>query len=359
MVQEQGKAVWLMGSRFLTMGLAAVAAVSMTVSAGAQVVSPATADAQKATGQVDAPAGPRPQAGAQVASNPFPPVNLKNFTAPSPTREEVDSFLHSLWGYEENRIWSVAGIVTTPAPGVSKVIVLVGDKAQPGKIAPSVLYITPDGKHAIAGDVIDFGPKPFSAARTLLQSEATGPARGAQGKELELVEFADLQCPNCKAAQDTMDRLAQDFPQARVVFQPFPLTEPHPYAMRAATIGACVRKSKGDAAFFTYASDVYAHQAALLPATANDTLSAAVKAAGADPKATGECADTQAAKDEVTASMRLGAQLGVNSTPTLLANGRPLPLSGVPYDLLKRIIAYQANQDGLQVRVQPSLTTLK
>ena len=156
-----------------------------------------------------------------------------------------------------------------------------------------------------------------------------------------------------------MDRLAQDFPQARIVYENFPLTEVHPYAMRSATIGVCVRKSKGDAAFFTYAANVYDHQAGLTVAGANDTLAAAVKAAGADPKATGECADTQAAKDEVTASMKLGTELGVASTPTLLVNGRSLPISSIPYELTKRIIAFQAGQDGLQVRVQPSLTTLK
>lgn len=345
----------------LRTGLATMAVFAMTTVSAAQVVSPATAEALKALGQTGAPpSGPAPQAAARAASaNPFPPVNLKNFTATSPTRDEVDSFLKALWGYDENRSWSVAGILNTSAPGMAKVVVLVGDKTQPGKVAQSVLYITPDGKHAVAGDIIDFGAKPFAAPRATLQNEATGAARGAAGKELLLVEFADLQCPNCRAAQETMDRLAQDFPQARIVFQDFPLTEPHPYAMRAATIGSCVRKSKGDAAFFTYAANVYQHQAALTPAGANDTLAAAVTAAGADPKATGECADTQAAKDEVNASMKLGTTLGVTATPTLMVNGRPLPITSIPYELTKRIVAYQAGQDGLQVRVQPSLNTLK
>ena len=40
-----------------------------------------------------------------------------------------------------------------------------------------------------------------------------------------LVEFADLQCPHCKEAQGTMDSMVKDFPNARVVFQSFPLVE--------------------------------------------------------------------------------------------------------------------------------------
>ena len=86
--------------------------------------------------------------------------------------------------------------------------------------------------------MIDFGRDPFAEARKLLQERAMGPARGAKGKELLLVEFADLQCPHCKDAQATMDKLVQDFPQARVVYENFPLASIHPFATRAA--GRCL-----------------------------------------------------------------------------------------------------------------------
>ena len=308
------------------------------------------------------PAAPAPQGPASpgaAPANPFPPVNLKNFTADSPSREEVNSFLHAIWGFDDSRIWSVAAVLKTPAPGVSKVIVFMANKADPAKLSQAVFFVTPDGQHAIAGSVIDFGVKPFAATRKLLEDRADGPAEGATSKDLELVEFADLQCPHCKAAQETMANLARDFPQARIVFENLPLPQAHPYAIRAAEEGVCVRKDKGDAAFFKYAQAVFDKQDQLTSAGVEATLGSAATAAGADPKAMATCASTPAAEDSVKASVSLAADLGIDETPVLVVNGHILPLSAVHYDTLKRIVAFQAGQDGITVHVQPSLTSLQ
>jgi len=311
--------------------------------------------------QAPAVTAPQPQMPSAPAApaDPFPKVDLKNFTADTPSREEVDSFLKSLWGYDENRIWSVAAILKTPAPGVAKIVVFVADKTRAGKGTQTVFFTTPDGKHAIADNVIDFGAKPFAATRKLLQERATGAAEGAAGKELMLVEFADLQCPHCKEAQDTMNSLAQDFPQARIVFENSPIAEIHPYATVAAAEGVCIRKAKGDAAFFQYVQGVYERQGALTPESAEAALAAAATAAGADPKASAACAVTPAARAEVDAELKLGKEIGVESTPTLVVNGHVMPMGGIPYEVLKRIVAYQAGLDGVEVHLQPTLSNLK
>jgi len=302
------------------------------------------------------PTAPAPQPVPQVK---FPKLDLKNFTADSPTVDEVNSFLKAMWGYDENRVWQVAAIMKTQAPGVARVVVFVADKTQPEKGTSSVFFTTPDGKHAIADKVMNFGAKPFAGDRALLQARADGPARGAKGNELMLVEFADLQCPHCKEAQDTMHNLMADFPEAKIVFENFPLTEIHPYASPAAAEGLCVRKAKGDAAFFVYAQNVYDKQEGLTQENAAATLNAAATAAGADPKAVTACAATQATKDELAAEVKLGTDLGIDQTPVLLVNGYALPLTSLPYSVLRRIIAYRANQDGIPVTLQPQLTTLK
>jgi protein-disulfide isomerase len=323
------------------------------------------AGAMQAQTKATEPSGPVPQADAPVAApvvppaNPFPVVNPKNFTAASPTVEEVNSFLKALWGYDEGRTWSVAGILKTTAPGVAKVVVYVADKAGGGKAAQTTFYTLPDGKHAIAGDVIDFGVKPFEATRQVLAERANGPAEGAASKQLELVEFADLQCPHCKEAEETMENLAKEFPQAHIVFENLPIPELHPYAMRAAAEGVCVRKAKGDAAFFTYAAAVFAKQSDLTPAGVDAALAAAVTAAGDDPKDAAECAKTDLAIDDIHASMALAGDLNVNQTPMLAVNGQLLPMGGIPYDTLKRIIAFRAAQDGVTVHLQPTLSNLK
>lgn len=285
--------------------------------------------------------------GAAAPTDPFPPVNPKYFTAQSPTVDTVNAFLRAIWGYDPKRIWRVEAILSTPAAGVSKVVVFVTDKTPNAKVQNTAFFTTPDGKHAVAGDaVVSFGPTPFAETRKLLEDKADGPARGATGKNFLLVEFADLQCPHCKDAQATMDQIAKDFPNARIVYQSFPLVQIHPFAFKAATYGACIAKQKPDA-YFTYTAAVYDAQAALTPETGDQTLNSAVTKAGLDPAAIDACAATQPIKDSVNASIKLAEDAGVDQTPMLAVNGHMLPLTSVPYETLKAIITYQASLDGV------------
>lgn len=324
------------------------AALTMMMAGSAVAQAPQSAAPIQAPGpQTAAPAVPAPA---------FPPVDPKNFTADSPTVAEVNSFLKNLWGYDPSRTWQVAAILKTAAPGVARIVVFVEQGSGPKS---AVFFTTPDGKHAISDQVIDFGANPFAEARATLQARADGPAKGPAGKTLEFVEFADLQCPHCKEAQATMDQLAKDFPEARIVFENFPLTGVHPFAYRAAAEGVCVRKAKGDAAFFTYAAAVYDKQADLTPTSADATLAAAVTAAGGDPAAAAACANDPATKANVDASLLLGKDVNVEQTPTLYVNGRPLAITSIPYETLKKIVVFQASQDGITVHPQPSLTSLQ
>ena len=288
--------------------------------------------------------------------DPFPPVNPKFFTATTPTVATVDSFLKALWGYDSDRIWRVEAIQTTPAPGVSKVVVFVSDKKPNAKVASASFFVMPDGKHAVAdaSGIITFGATPFADARKTLQERADGAYRGAAGKDLMLVEFADLQCPHCKEAQATVDRLIQDFPNARVVFQNFPISDLHPFAFKAASYGYCIAKQKNEA-FFPFASDVFDKQAALTPATGDQTLKDAVTKAGLDPAAIDACAAADDTKKSVDASIKLAQDLGVDQTPMLAINGRLIPLSvNLPYETLKTIINYQASRDGVSTGGAPA-----
>jgi protein-disulfide isomerase len=330
-------------------------ALSVTAVTGAQT------GAQTGAGATPAQAAPAQAAPAQPPAaplqlrdmgqtpkaDPFPPVNQKYFTAASPTVDTVNAFLKSLWGYDPNRIWRVEAIQATPAPNVSKVVVFVSDKAPNSKVQPTSFFVTPDGKHAVAGDVVvPFGATPFADLRKTLQARADGATRGATSKDLMLVEFSDLQCPHCKDAQGTMDQLVKDFPNARVVYQSFPLVDLHPYAFKAAAYGYCIQKQKNDA-YFIYSAAVFDAQAALTAETGDETLKNAVTKAGLDPAVVDACAETPAIKDQVNASIKLAQDVGVEQTPMLAVNGHLLPLAGIPYETLKNIISYQATLDGV------------
>ena len=297
----------------------------------------------------------------QTQADPFPPVNPKNFTADAPTVATVDSYLHAVLGYDTGRIWRVEAIEKTASPGVSRVLAAISQRGPNAKVITAQFYVMPDGKHLIADGtgLTDFGPNPYAQNAVLLKTRADGPAKGAASKDLLLVEFADLQCPHCKDAQATMARLAADFPQARIVYQSYPIAEIHPFAFEAAAYGACIAQkgdpAKSNEAFFTYAQAVYDTQGALTPEAGQQTLAAAVTKAGQDPTAIANCAATPAIKAQVDASEALGVQVGVNQTPMLAINGRLVPLTSLPYETLKQVVAFQASMDGIPV-ASPTLT---
>jgi protein-disulfide isomerase len=283
----------------------------------------------------------------------FPEPSPSNFTASAPTRPTVEAFLKESWGYDPNRVWQVWAILKTPAPGISRVIVQVAQKNDPQhQTATATFLVTPDGKHLIANDLsmLSFGPHPYAEIRDTLQQRANGPSRGATDKKFELVEFADFQCPHCKATQPIIERLLSDFPQAHFVFENFPLTSIHSEAYKAAAYSVCVAQQAGDAAFFRFVDNVFANQEALTPDNSDAALGDAATKTGLDAAKAGACSYTQAAKAAVDASIKLAQDLNVDQTPMLFINGRQIPVGEVaenqlPYDTLKQIVAYQFQLD--------------
>lgn len=306
-------------------------------------------------GQANPPAAPdapvaqsgapsQPAAPAQL--QPMPPPDPAYFTATTPSKETVQAFLRASWGYDDNRIFQVQAIQTTAVPGISRVTVLVEEKGTQQTQPSALTFLTlPDGKHLIANDeILPFGAHPFDNYHDILQQQAKGPSRGPASAPLQLVEFSDYQCPHCKEAQPTVDRLLKDYPQAHFVSQIFPLRNIHSEAEKAAETGVCVAKIGGNDAFFKYTDAVYANQAQLTPEGSAEALVSAVKTAGVDDAKVKACMAEPSTKTTVDASLQLGQEVGVNSTPSLFVNGRMLPLAGIPYDQLKGIIDYDLKQ---------------
>ncbi len=308
------------------------------------------------------PAAPAAAASAPSASSPekpvgFPPPDDRNFTATQPTIDTVNAFLKAQIGFDPNRIWQVEAINKTMAPGYSDVTVLLADKSNPSQQQPARFLVTPDQKFIIQGStIVPFGANPFADLRKTLQEKAHGPARGAESKDLLIVEFSDLECPHCKEAEATMDKLVQDYPRARFVYENYPIDQIHPWAQKAAQFGVCVGEHGSDA-FYKYVQNVFNAQEQITVENADEKLKAAATAAGVDGAQTAACATTSEAKSRVADSKALAELVGVSSTPTLFVNGRSLPITAqMPYEMLKAIINYQAHLDG--VDLGPALNSL-
>lgn len=297
---------------------------------------------QDATQQ--APGQAAPQAEMPSAPTPgtpeFPPVDEHNFTASSPTRDTVEAFLKASFGYDTDRVWQVQAIMPTPAPGVTKVTVLLAQKSNPKQIANLNFFVTPDGNHLISDEVLPFGAHPWDAYRRILEKETTGPSKGPATKDLLLVEFADFKCPFCKTANPLVDKLLADYPNAHYVFQIFPV---HEGGAEVGAYGLCALKQGGNDAFFKLAAALFDNQAKLTGETEKSAMKDAATAAGLDADKLAACSATAEAKAEVQASQKLGAELNVHETPTLFVNGRGVPM-GIPYETLKKLIDFQAAQ---------------
>jgi len=288
-----------------------------------------------------------PNASSPAANaSPFPPVDSSNFTATLPTKETVDAFLKAQLGFDSNRIWQVNAIRNTIAKGFSEVTVIVAEKGTSDKPQGFHLLITPDQKFAIQdATLVPFGANPFADARAILEKRADGPSRGAKANDLLIVEFSDMECPHCKAAEPVMQNLLRDYPMARVVYQNFPLSRIHPWSHKAAAF------------FFKFLSNVFAGQEQTTESNVDEMMKSATTKAGADADKAAACAVTPAALAKVDASVALADELAVAATPTLYVNGRAITMGpNLTYELLQQIVNYQAQLDGL--KLPPTMTTL-
>jgi protein-disulfide isomerase len=238
-------------------------------------------------------------------------------TADLPSEAVVDSFLHEQFGYQSDITWKISSIKPSPIPGLAEVnVVLANGQGQ----QLSRFYVGPDGQHAIVGDVIPFGAKPFDPAKKALDKGVTGPSKGPKDAAVMIVEFGDLQCPACKAAQPTIEALVAAEPNARFVFQNFPL-EMHNWAAKGAAYSDCVGRASNDA-FWKFVSKTYETQSDITAANADEKLTAIADGAGVKGSDIAACAAKPETKAHVDASIALGKSVDVSGTPTVFINGR-------------------------------------
>jgi protein-disulfide isomerase len=257
-----------------------------------------------------------------------------------PSESTVDSFMQQTFGYEPQVSWKIASIKPAPVPGLAQVDVVL---ASPQGQQLSRFYVTADGEHAMIGEIIPFGAKPFDPAKKILEKGITGPSKGPKDSPVMIVEFGDLQCPACKQAQPAIEALVASEPTARFVFQNFPL-EMHNWAAKGAAYADCVGKASNDA-FWKFVSKTYDTQADITAENVDEKLTAIADASGVKGSDIAACAATPATKADVDASLALGKEVNVTGTPTLFINGRSIGnVSQVPAESLKGLVDFAAKE---------------
>jgi protein-disulfide isomerase len=262
-----------------------------------------------------------------------PAVNL-------PSEDTVNAFMQQTFGYQPGVTWKVSSIKPASVPGLAQVDVVL---ASPQGQQLSRLYVTADGEHAVVGDIIPFGAKPYEPVRKILEKGITGPARGPKNAPVTIVEFGDLQCPACKAAQPAIEALVAAEPTARFVFQNFPL-EMHNWAAKGAAYADCVAEASNEA-FWKFIAKTYETQSDITAENADEKLTAIADGLGLKGADIAGCATTPVTKAHVDVSLALGRSVNVTGTPTLFINGRSIGnVSQVPAESLKGLVEFAAKQ---------------
>jgi protein-disulfide isomerase len=282
---------------------------------------------------------------AQTAQKKTAAPATKPMAAPAtntPSEETVQQFLQHTFGYDPNLKFQVAEIKPAPDPSMSEVTVVVNTPQGQQSLK---LYITPNQKYAINGDLVPFGADPFAANRALLAKNVNGPSRGPADAAVTIVEFGDLQCPACKRAQPTIEKLMTEVPDAKLIFQQFPLVQLHPWAMLAAKYGLCVAQQNNDA-YWKFIDSVYSHQdemQAMTEAQVGPKLKDYAAEAGVHGDQAQQCTSDPEIAVKINDSIVLGRQMDVTGTPTLFVGGRKIGnAAGIPYETLKAITEFQA-----------------
>ena len=157
-----------------------------------------------------------------------------------------------------------------------------------------------------------------------------------------IVGFDDLECPYCAKMHSAIFPAIQERykDQVHIVYKDFPLTEIHPWAMRAAIAAACVTQHKRGE-FWPFEEAVFDHQADLDTTNAARRLRDFAMDSGTPAGFYNRCILSAAPRKEVAKTIALGHEVGVKSTPTLYMNGRPIN-GAIPYATLAELARYEA-----------------
>ena len=167
------------------------------------------------------------------------------------------------------------------------------------------------------------------------------PQMGPANAKVTIIEFADYQCPNCRAFwRETLPRIKKeyvDIGKVRIVFRDFPIQEIHPEATITAIAAEC---AEDQGKYFEFHDKVYREQDRrgrdVVRYRVNDLKRWAMEI-GLEIASFNECVDSERYKDEVARDFKNGADVGITGTPIFFINGRMIA-GAQPFSNFQRVI---------------------
>ena len=173
--------------------------------------------------------------------------------------------------------------------------------------SPAFLWLT---RHAQAAAKEAEAPPPTASdiAGKLVRPDSH--ATGNPQAPVTLVEFGDLQCPSCAAAEPEMRQLRRRYgDRVRFVFRQFPLEKVHAYALHAAQASECAAQQGG---FWEAVERFYTANGDL----SDQSLERYAGELGLDTAKFHACFTSRATLATIRRDLEDGRALGVRGTPT-------------------------------------------
>ena len=161
---------------------------------------------------------------------------------------------------------------------------------------------------------------------------------GSDSAPVEIIEYADYQCPACQQFATVewpyvRDRLVTPG-RVRWVFKDFPLQQ-HPWARLAAHSAACASDQNK---FWEYADAVFATQPDWSASRdAGKIFREQAEKVGLNAAAWDQCMSALKFAGRIQASAEQGVKAGVGSTPSFVIGGR-IYAGVLPYDKIKALV---------------------
>lgn len=163
-----------------------------------------------------------------------------------------------------------------------------------------------------------------------LVSSANRPAKGPASAPVEMIEFADFQCPFCLRVHPTIAQVLNTYgDRVRFVYRHYPLRN-HPDARPAAEASMCAAEQDK---FWPYYDSLFGDPSRLGDAD----LRQRAAQLNLDTAKFNACLNSHKYGADVEADLRAGDEAGVSGTPAFFINGRLLT-GAQPFEVFKRVI---------------------
>lgn len=191
--------------------------------------------------------------------------------------------------------------------------------------------LSKDGRKLLYVKEFDLSEDPYARVMKKIDTSHR-PVRGAPDAKVTIVVYDDFQCPFCARMYVTMfsEVMTRYRDRVRVLIKDFPLTESHPWAMRAAVDSQCLAQQNSEA-YWEFSDYVHTHQQDITQKSSAkggtpplDAIATEIGQKHGANAATLQACLTAQDKSQVEAAMREGNELGVTATPTFFVNGQEM-----------------------------------